>query len=195
MKTKSKYRKKHKHKKGLNGMAVPAGLKAKLVESGKETGKDILVGVIGGGLAGYLLGKSSLLVGAGVTGYGHFRNKRAISTFGMGMMMGGGMSAAQQAMSGLTVDDIKARVISFKDGLLSKLYLDKVFKPEEKTTTQTTTTSGLGEGELDFSALSKFEQQVLQSGNDYQKKIDAGSTTEGLNSSYAEMIDEVPTHY
>src|SRR5665213_798837 len=132
MKTKNKY-KHHKHKKGLHGSPVPAGLKHKLQESALQTGKDIIIGVIGGGIAGVLLGKTSLLIGAAVTGYGHFENKPLISTFGLGMMMGGGMSVEQQVVSGLSADDIKARVVSFKDGFLSKLYLDKIFvKPEVK---------------------------------------------------------------
>jgi len=199
MKTKNKY--KHKHKKGLHGSPVPAGLKHKLQESAMQTGKDIIVGVIGGGITGLLLGKSSLLIGAAVTGYGHFENKPLISTFGLGMMMGGGMSVEQKTISGLSADDIKARVVSFKDGFLNKLYLDKIFtKPEvKKPALESTnnTTNGLGEGELDFSALTKLEQHVLQSGQDFQKKKEAenSSNTAGLNSSYAELIDEPAMHF
>lgn len=200
-KRKSKKRRKHHHHGGLHGAGVPKEFNAKIKATAIETGKDILIGVIGGGVAGLLLGKSSLLIGAGVTSYGHFENKPFFRTFGLGMMMGGGASAAQQAMSGLSPDEIKSRIVSFKDSLLSKLYLDKVFKEEAKKSgvagadEDIVNMNGLGENDLDFSALTKLEQQVLQSGHEFQKKkeIEAPATESGtkenLSASYAELLD------
>src|ERR1700757_2829450 len=98
------YKSKHNRKHALHGTAASANMKEELKESAMETGKDILVGVVGGGITGMLLGKSSLLLGAGVTGYGHFAKKPMARIFGMGMMMGGGFDAANQAMSGLTAE-------------------------------------------------------------------------------------------
>lgn len=213
MKAKRKYKKRKKKGEEMHGVALTHGaaekhhLHHRLKESGVETLKDIVVGVIGGGITGMLLGKSSLLVGAGVTGYGHFSKKPFLRTFGMGMMMGGGVDAAKSAMSGLTADDIKAKVVSFKDGFLSKLYLDKVFKKEEPSNQKAV--SGLGENELDLSTLTKFEQQILQHGTDLQKKKDAenenvsgneeenlnNTDDENLNSSYAELVDDLPVRY
>ena len=199
------YKKKHKRKQALNGTITHKELHEQFKKTAIETGKDILIGVVGGGITGVILGKPSLLIGAGVTGYGHFADKPFARTFGMGMMMGGGMNVANSAMNGLTADEIKDRVMKFKDGFFSKLYLDKVFKKatppaQQKTPTENATN---GFGELDLSELTKFEQQVLQSGADFQKKKEAESkTTEGIENknenmgaSYAEMIDEVPTHY
>jgi hypothetical protein len=209
MKAKRKSRKRRKHHHGgLHGTALPKEFNAKIKATAMETGKDILIGVIGGGIAGLLLGKSSLLIGAGVTGYGHFENKPFFRTFGLGMMMGGGATAAQQAMSGLSPDDIKARIVSFKDSFLSKLYLDKVFTDGAKKKTvegadeDVVNMDGLGENDLDFSALTRMEQQVLQSGHEFQKKkesetikIEDGGAKENLSSSYAELLDEQHNNY
>jgi len=193
----SKKKKHHrKHKRALGGMAVPAGFNAKIKESAILTVKDILIGVIGGGVTGLILGKSSLLIGAGVTGYGHFENKPFYKTFGMGMMMGGSTSVAMSGFGAISADEVQARIVSFKDDFLSKLYLDKIFKKSEpaKKTVSETPINGLDEGELDFSELSKMEQKVLQSGNDYQKKKEEEKPEE-LKSSYAELEDQPTIHF
>ena len=198
-------KKKSKPKAGLHGMAIPAGFNAKIKESALETIKDVAIGVIGGGLTGLVLGKSSLLIGAGVTGYGHFENKPFFKTFGMGMMMGGSASAAGAGFGAVSADDIKARIVNFKDDFISKLYLDKVFKKDEsKAATEKKALNGaeediinmdgFGENEIDFSTLDKLEQQVLQSGANYQKKKEEDKPAENLNSSYAELIDETPNY-
>jgi len=198
-------KRKAKPKGGLHGMAIPAGFNAKIKESALETLKDVAIGVIGGGLTGLVLGKSSLLIGAGVTGYGHFENKPFFKTFGMGMMLGGTASAAGAGFSGVSADDIKARIVNFKDDFISKLYLDKVFKKDETKTTEKKALSGaeediinmdgFGDNELDFSTLDKLEQQVLQSGANYQKKKENDKPDENMSSSYAELIDEPPINY
>ncbi|MFI5140751.1 MAG: hypothetical protein ACHQII_00215 [Bacteroidia bacterium] len=202
----AKKKKKSKPKAGLHGMAVPAGFNAKIKESAIETLKDVAIGVIGGGLTGLVLGKSSLLIGAGVTGYGHFENKPFFKTFGMGMMMGGSASAAGAGLSAVSADDIKARIVSFKDDIISKLYLDKVFKKDETKAPAAKKTlegaeedivnmNGFGENEPDFSSLNKLEQQVLQSGHDYQKKKEEDKPAENLSSSYAELLDTKNSNY
>ena len=208
------YKKKHKRKQkqALNGAITHKEMHEQFKKAAIETGKDILIGAIGGGITGYIIGKPSLLIGAGVTGYGHFANKPAMRTFGMGMMLGGGAEAAN-SLKGLSADDIKDRMLKFKDNFFSKLYLDKVFKKEEKPAQQKLPadngTSGFGD--VDLSELDKFEQQVLQKGADYQKQKEAESkgtdgiysakkeienkATDGMGASYAELIDELPTHY
>ena len=203
------YKKKHKRKQALNGTITHKELHEQFKKTAIETGKDILIGVVGGGITGYIIGKPSLLIGAGVTGYGHFADKPMVRTFGLGMMMGGGADAAK-GLNGLTADEIKDRVMKFKDGFFSKLYLDKVFKKktppaQQKTPASENATNGFGE--LDLSELSKFEQQLLKNGQDFQKKQEAENKTtegvddnnenktEGMGASYAEMIDQVPTHY
>ena len=209
------YKKKHKRKQKqtLNGAITHKEMHEQFKKAAIETGKDILIGAIGGGITGYIIGKPSLLIGAGVTGYGHFANKPTIRTFGMGMMLGGGAEAVN-SLKGLTADDIKDRMLKFKDNFFSKLYLDKVFKKEEKPAQQKLPANENGTngfGEVDLSELDKFEQQVLQKGADFhkqqqeankgtegiysEKKEIANKATDGMGASYAELIDELPTHY
>lgn len=184
MKTKSKY----KRKRALHG-AVTADktVSEKVKDSAIQTGKDLLIGVIGGGIAGAVIGKSSLLIGAAVTGYGHYSQKPTVATFGIGMMAASGFNAgtnSTQGIDGFSKEDVKARLMNFKDSFTSKLFLDKVFKKKEQSGQEEktdTSTKGVGEvddytstnpnKELDFSALNRLENQILKSGAEYQKSI------------------------
>ena len=66
--------------------------------------------------------------------------------------------------------------MSFKDSIASKLFLDKIIKKKTEETT-----NGIGEvqyyeypnenKELDFSALDRLHNQVVQSGIDYKKSM------------------------
>lgn len=173
MKSKSKY----KRKRALHGTETAKATGVKVKESAIQTGKDLLIGVIGGGIAGAVIGKPSLLIGIGVTGYGHFANKPTLSTFGIGMMASSGFTAqGTNGVDGFSAEDVKARIMSFKDSIASKLFLDKIIKkkPEENT-------NGVGavqyyeypneNKELDFSALDRLHNQVVQSGIDYKKSM------------------------
>lgn len=205
------YKKKHRrNKRALNGTITHKEMHEQFKKAAIETGKDIVVGAIGGGIVGVIIGKPSLLIGAGVTGYGHFANKPLARTFGMGMMMGGGFDTAK-SLSGLSADEVKDRMLKFKDSFFSKLYLDKFFKKEDKPAQQKNENGTNGFGELDLSELDHFEQQVLQKGADFhkqqqeankgtegiysEKKEIANKATDGLGASYAELIDELPSHY
>ena len=173
MKTKSKY----KRKRALHGTETAKATGVKVKESAIQTGKDLLIGVIGGGIAGAVIGKSSLLIGIGVTGYGHFANKPTLSTFGIGMMASSGFTAqGTNGVDGFSAEDVKARVMSFKDSIASKLFLDKIIKKKTEEST-----NGIGavqyyeypneNKELDFSALDRLHSQVVQSGIDYKKSM------------------------
>ena len=173
MKTKSKY----KRKRALHGTETAKATGVKVKESAIQTGKDLLIGVIGGGIAGAVIGKSSLLIGIGVTGYGHFANKPTLSTFGIGMMASSGFTAqGTNGVDGFSAEDVKARVMSFKDSIASKLFLDKIIKKKTEENT-----NGVGavqyyeypneNKELDFSALDRLHSQVVQSGIDYKKSM------------------------
>jgi hypothetical protein len=173
MKTKSKY----KRKRALHGTETAKATGVKVKESAIQTGKDLLMGVIGGGIAGAVIGKSSLLIGIGVTGYGHFANKPTLSTFGIGMMASSGFTAqGTNGVDGFSAEDVKARVMSFKDSIASKLFLDKIIKKKTEEST-----NGVGavqyyeypneNKELDFSALDRLHSQVVQSGIDYKKSM------------------------
>lgn len=112
-----------------------------------ETGKELVVGVIGGGLLGSAIGKPSLLVGIGVTGAGHFFGSRLLSLLGVGMMAANGFQS-QSSVSG--VDDnsllgVKDRVIAFKNSFSEKLFIDKLIKGKTSTAATVSTVSGFGE--------------------------------------------------
>lgn len=175
MKTKSKY----KRKRALHGTEVAKTTGEKVKDSVVQTGKDLLIGVIGGGIAGAVIGKTSLLIGAGVTGYGHFAQKTMISTFGIGMMAASGFNAGTNptnGVDGFSKEDITARIKSFKDSFTSKLFLDKIIKKKTEESA-----NGVGavqyyehpneNKELDFSALDRLQAQVVQSGIDYKKSM------------------------
>ncbi len=175
MKTKSKY----KRKRALHGTAVAKTTGEKVKDSVVQTGKDLLIGVIGGGIAGAVIGKSSLLIGAGITGYGHYANKPTLSTFGIGMMAASGFNAGTNptnGVDGFSKEDVKARLMNFKDSFTSKLFLNKIIKKKTEESA-----NGVGavqyyeypneNKELDFSALDRLQTQVIQSGIDYKKSM------------------------
>ena len=174
MKTKSKY----KRKRALHGTDTAKTTGVKVKESVIQTGKDLLIGVIGGGIAGAVIGKTSLLIGAGITGYGHYANKPTLTTFGIGMMAASGFNAGvtTQGIDGFSAEDVKARIMNFKDSFTSKLFLDKIIKKKTEDGA-----NGVGavqyydypndNKELDFSALDRLQNQVVQSGIDYKKSM------------------------
>ena len=189
MKSKSKYKK----KRALHGTEVAKTTGEKVKNSVVQTGKDLLIGVIGGGIAGAVIGKPSLLIGAGVTGYGHYANKPTVTTFGIGMMAASGFNAGTNATNGIdgfSKEDVKARLMNFKDSFTSKLFLDKIIKKKTEETT-----NGMGavqyyeypneNKELDFSALDRLHNQVVQSGIDYKK------TMQGIESRSRNEVKEI----
>ena len=191
-------KRKYQRKKPLEGAEKSAAIKKQLKNTLVGTGKDILIGVIGGGIAGAVIGKPSFLIGAGVTGLGNYNKNSLMTTFGIGMMASAGINQAApvNGMDGFSMAEIKARLLSFKDSFEQKLYLDKLFKPN----TQNNANSGnnaksVGDvayhlqgndmPQLDMSALDTIEQQVVQSGMDYQKKNQPSTSgIEGLESGF-----------
>lgn len=172
MKKKSKY----KRKRGLHGTDTAKGTTHNVKATAIQTGKDLLIGVIGGGIAGAVIGKPALLIGMGVTGYGHYANKPTLTTFGIGMMASSGFNSGTNGVDGFSVEDVKTRVMNFKDSFTSKLFLDKFIKPKTEETA-----NGIGavqyydypqeNKELDLSALDRLQAQVVQSGIDYKKSM------------------------
>ena len=146
-----------------------------------ETGKDILVGVVGGGLIGAAIGKPSLIVGIGVTGTGHYMGNRLATLLGIGMMAANGFQQSKtvQGMDGMDMQSIKDRMTAYKDNFAEKLYLDKVLhKGNTSAAKGKEETSGFGElqffnypndrlatrSDHDLSALDSIEQQIEESG-------------------------------
>jgi hypothetical protein len=153
------------------------GEKAK--DAAVELGKDIAIGVIGGGVAGAALGRLSFLVGAAVSGVGHFAKNRIASALGLGMMASG----TYQTVSGMNgkptegLDGVKERLLALKEDMKKRIFLDKVLKAKKPTTAaETKTTNGLGNvqyfaypnteetvGELDMTALDNIHQAIQDS--------------------------------
>ena len=132
-------------KKSLNG-AGDGSTGEKVKDAATELGKDIVVGVIGGGVAGAALGRLSFLVGAAVSGVGHFAKSRIASALGLGMMASG----TYQAVSGMNgkptegLDGVKERLLALKDDMKKRIFLDKVLKAKEPKTEENAT-NGLGQ--------------------------------------------------
>jgi len=180
-------------KKELSGTGDGStGEKAK--DAAIELGKDIVIGVIGGGVAGAALGRLSFIVGAAVSGVGHFAKNRIAAALGLGMMASG----TYQTVSGMNgkpaegLEGVKERLLALKDDMKKRIFLDKVLKAKDTTETKTEEngTNGLGQvqyfvypnseesmGELDFSALDKMHAAIQDSAT---KEV-SGVEEENLN--------------
>lgn len=171
-KSKNSYQK-AAQKKALSGTG-DASTGEKMKDAATELGKDIVVGVIGGGVAGAALGRLSFLVGAAVSGVGHFAKSRLASALGLGMMASG----TYQTVSGMNgkpaegLEGVKERLLALKDDMKKRVFLDIVLKAKTPKTDENGT-NGLGQvqyfvypnseesmGELDMSALDKFHEQI-----------------------------------
>jgi len=171
-KSKNSYQK-AAQKKALSGTG-DASTGEKMKDAATELGKDIVVGVIGGGVAGAALGRLSFLVGAAVSGVGHFAKSRLASALGLGMMASG----TYQTVSGMNgkpaegLEGVKERLLALKDDMKKRVFLDKVLKAKAPKTEENGT-NGIGQvqyfvypnseesmGELDMSALDKFHEQI-----------------------------------
>jgi hypothetical protein len=172
--------------------------KGDLKKTALETGRDLLIGAIGGGLAGAAVGRASLLVGLAVTGVGHYMGSDGATSFGVGMMASGSYQAVT-AVNGIEkegMDGVKERLIAFKDQLKDKLFLDKIItstKPSASKLMADQTTEGVGEvqyftypetgsmqgiGELDLTALDRIEKQADAAASKYQANGRSVSGTE-----------------
>jgi hypothetical protein len=149
-----------------------------------ETAKDIVVGVVAGGVTGSAIGRASLLIGAAVTGVGHYYKNRLASIFGIGMMAANGFQGGGSDMKGPELEGlegVKERIMNFKESFSQKLYLDKLpmLKSKKKETTNgmgevqyfsypEKKVKELGEGP-DLTALDRIEKQVADSGASFSQ--------------------------
>ncbi len=192
MAKKNSYHKKAIKKQMLDGISAEQA-KGDLKKSGLQTGRDILIGAIGGGLAGAAIGRSSFLVGIAVTGIGHYMGSNGAASFGVGLMASGGYQAVAGAVNGTEqegFEGVKERISAFTDEFKKKLFIDKLIHPaakkeDAKTGTENEQgTNGMGdvqyftypnsgkelEGaeDIDLSALDKLEQRVAASAKKYE---------------------------
>lgn len=194
MKKKNSYVKKAQKKQLLNGVAAEHA-KGDIKKSALETGRDILVGAIGGGLAGAVLGRSSFLVGIAVTGVGHYMGSNGAAAFGVGMMASGGYQAVAGAMNGTGkegFEGVKERMAAFKEEFKRKLFLDKIIKSKKKEESEEGT-NGMGEvqyftypngkeleGAADhFNVLDRIERQVEESAKKFEAKQSVSGGLQG----------------
>lgn len=211
-KTKNKYAKEAQRKAllGLGNTNQEAGKShIDYKKSLGQTGRDIVIGGIGGGLAGTLIGRGSFIAGIVVAGVGHLMNSPATSGFGIGLMASGGFQGSKPiAGTGDVVEGIKERFAHYKENIKQQFFLDKIHssKKSEKETTETDeTTNGMGNvqyfkhnnsdesdlngGELDFSEANKLEQQIEQSAKHFADK----QNMSGTESDYMNGIDQDAT--
>lgn len=182
-------KKKNKHasnakKAHVLAIAQELDTKGNAKNSAIESVKDLVVGVVGGGLAGAAIGKPSLLVGLGTSLIGHYMGSSMATSFGMGMMASGGYQIGQGAVNGtgLTgLDGAKERMKAFGANIKQRLYIDKIIKPKE--TTKEEGTEGLGNvqyfkypqtQELDMGSLDTIESEIARSGEQFERRQMSG---------------------
>jgi len=166
-KNKNRYKKRAKKKGFLSGMNEGLNTKGDIKNSSLETGKDLLIGVVGGGLIGAAVGKPSLLVGIATTLGGHYSGNKLIQILGLGIMAGGTFKSTT-TVSGLEgMDGVKERLQAFKTVLSDKFYLEKIKK-------KASSTNGIGElqyftyPEGELAALNDIESQIEESAYQFQ---------------------------
>jgi hypothetical protein len=169
---KKQYAKKAKRKGFMQGFGSQLDTKGNVKNTALETGKDILVGVLGGGLIGAAIGKPSLIVGIVTTGVGHYSGNKLTQLLGLGIMAANGLQK-NTTVSGLEgMDGVKERVQAFKQGFTDRLYLDKL-----KNKTSSATTSGFGDLQYfsypnnDLAALDAIEDQLTDSAMQFQGEM------------------------
>lgn len=177
-KKKNRYKSQAKKKQFLSGLNEGLPTKGNVKNTALETGKDILVGVLGGGLLAAIIGKPSMLVGIVTTGAGHYTDSKIIQMIGLGMMAANGFTKTNSnAVSGLEgLDGIKERLQAYKESMKEKLYLDKIIKKQKDAAA----TNGIGELQYftyndpmngHLAALDDIEQQVAESAMQFRGQM------------------------
>lgn len=165
---------------GLGSSTAPIETKGNIKNTMAFTGRDILIGGLGGSLAGALAGRTSLVIGAVVTGAAHYFGSPATAMFGVGMMASGGY----QTISGLSgvekegFEGVKERFQNFQTNLKRQLFLDKIVK---KKSTADESTNGMGNvkyfnhGEdmngLDYTEANRIQEQINESARQFEASV------------------------
>jgi hypothetical protein len=144
---KNYYEKKAKKRGFLGEITKEMDTDESMKNSAIETGKDLLVGAVGGGIVGAMLGKFSLLAGTGVTFLSHYYKKHVGQlgrAFGIAMMSSGSFEALpKQTVSGTedkeqgVIEGITERIMTFKDDISKRFFLDKILAKKEATDKKT----------------------------------------------------------
>lgn len=183
-----KKKKASKSKSHVLAIAQELNTKGSAKNSAIESVKDLVVGVVGGGLAGAAIGKPSLLVGLGTSLIGHYMGSSMATSFGLGMMASGGYQISQGAVNGTSLtglDGAKERMKAFGANIKQRLYIDKIIKPKEIQNEEGT--NGMGNvqyfkypqnQELDMGALNDIETEIARSGEQYERRQMSGAYDE-----------------
>lgn len=156
----------------------PQKAKGSIGKSSALAVRDMIIGGFIGSHAGAAVGKFSLLIGAVVTGAGHYFGSSAISGFGIGMMGANGYKYDASGQTRLTqsvngfnakteLGNAKIRIGNFWDQYREKFPLNLVFKGKAAGSTEAATLSGPSAEE----ALRAWEAQdsyLMEKAMEYQ---------------------------
>ncbi|TCZ68359.1 hypothetical protein [Flaviaesturariibacter aridisoli] len=151
---------------GFDSLATKGNMK----NTALETGKDILVCVLGGGLIGAAIGRPSLAIGVVTTGLGHYSGNKLTQLLGLGMMAANGFQKSNSVNGFEGFDGVKDRLQAYKENFSEKLYIDKLMKKASAGAA----TSGFGNLQYfsypnnDLAALNAIEEQVANSAYQFQ---------------------------
>jgi len=170
------YAKKAEKNKILKALKGEIDTKGDIGATAIVTGKDLVIGVLAGGLVAAISGKASLPVGFLITGAGHYTNNKILQILGISTMASNGFSKTGSTVSGLEgLEGVKERLLAYKSSMTEKFFLDKIIKKKEATAA-----SGIGEVQYfnypdtangDLAALSDIEQQLTESALQYQQQM------------------------
>ncbi len=178
---------------GLGSTGASVATKGDFKNTMAFTGRDILIGGLGGSLAGAVAGRSSLLIGAVVTGAGHYFGSPATAMFGVGMMASGGYQTIS-GMSGVEKDGfegVKERFTNFQTNLKRQLFLDKLMKKKD-TSAETDSTNAVGNVKyfqssnddvsgLDYSEANRIQEQINESARQFESQVNGIDGTDGVD--------------
>ncbi len=173
---------------GLGSTAAHVETKGNIKNTMAYTGRDILIGGLGGALAGAVAGRTSLIIGAVVSGAGHFFGSPGTAMFGVGMMASGGY----QTISGLSgvekdgLEGVKDRFKNFQANLKRQLFLDKILPKKKTAAASDESTNGLSNVEyfkhqnnevngLDYTEANRIEEQIKESARRFEAKEVSGT--------------------
>lgn len=157
-------------------VSVKSEQKSKLINTAEGIGRDVLIGVLGGGLASAILGKYSFIGGLVVAGYGHYSENKVLTALGLGMMASGtfmALTGKKQDQKKPLPDRIKERLEIFKEELKQKVFLDKILAEkvvDEKKQEKKAETPGVKNDKEEEDELTGLEKYLSKSEIEQIKK-------------------------
>jgi hypothetical protein len=142
-----------------------------------KTGVEAVLSVLIGGAIGSIVGRPSFIVVLATTAAGHYLGSKWLPPIGIGMMASSNPMGV--GVSGFDLQGAKDRLLTFKDSILHRTYLDKVFKKGSgKTESEDETTNGIGEVNDHMETLANVHRQLVNSAMNFRRR--RGESTEGI---------------